>query len=88
MAKQVAKDTDPVEDWSFAWATDTIKVAPQAFAGATFVRVEPSQQHREGGWSIAFPDHAAYVTARDNIKKEQLAKAGARLGNLLNAIWP
>jgi hypothetical protein len=76
MAKQVAKDTDPAEDWSFAWATDTIKVAPQAFAGATFVRVEPSQEHREGGWSIAFPDQAAYVTARDNIKKEQLAKGG------------
>jgi len=41
-----------------------------------------------GGWSITFPDHVAYVAARDAIKREQLAKAGARLANLLNAIWP
>jgi len=39
-------------------------------------------------WSITFPDHVAYVAARDAIKREQLAKAGARLANLLNAIWP
>jgi hypothetical protein len=38
--------------------------------------------------SIAFSDHAAYVRARDEIKQEQMAKAGARLANLLNAIWP
>jgi hypothetical protein len=28
------------------------------------------------------------VKARDALKKEQLAKAGARLANLLNTIWP
>ena len=77
-----------MEDWSFAWASDTLKVAPQAFAQASFARVEPNQDHRDGGWDITFPNHADYVKARDAIKKEQLAKAGARLANLLNAIWP
>jgi hypothetical protein len=38
--------------------------------------------------NVTCPDHAAYVSSRDEIKKQQRAKAGARLGNLLNAIWP
>jgi hypothetical protein len=88
LAQQVVKDRDRVENWSFAWASDTLTLEPQAFAGATFARVQPSPAHRDGGWSISFPDHAAYVGARDTIKREQLAKAGARLANLLNAIWP
>ncbi|VIO72719.1 hypothetical protein CI1B_43650 [Bradyrhizobium ivorense] len=87
-AQQVARDNDRIENWSFAWASDTIKLAPRAFAGATFARVQPSTAHPKGGWSITFPDHAAYADARDKIKREQLAKAGARLANLLNAIWP
>jgi hypothetical protein len=87
-AQQVPRDSDRVENWSFAWATDTLKLEPRAFAGATFARVQPSPAHRDGGWSITFSDHAAYVDARDAIKREQLAKAGARLANLLNAIWP
>jgi hypothetical protein len=87
-AQAVPKDTGRIEDWSFVWATDTLKVAPQAFAGATYARVEPDHDHRQGGWDITFPNHAEYVKARDALKKEQLAKAGARLANLLNTIWP
>ena len=76
-ARRVPRDSDHVENWSFAWATDTLKLEPRAFAGATFARVQPSPAHRDGGWSITFSDHAAYVDARDAIKREQLAKAGA-----------
>jgi hypothetical protein len=68
--------------------TDTMKVAPQAFADASFERIEPSTAHPKGGWSISFPDHAAYVAARDAIKRQQMAKAGTRLAHLLNKIWP
>jgi hypothetical protein len=88
LAQQAAKDTGRVENWSFALATDTMEVAPQAFAGATFAKVQPSPAHPRGGWSIAFADHAAYSRARDDIKRQQMAKAGARLSNLLNKIWP
>jgi S1/P1 Nuclease len=83
LATAVPVDNSAVEEWATAWATDTIKVAPQAFAGATF-----SQSPGKDGWAIAFPDHAVYVQNRDTIKRQQLAKAGARLANLLNAIWP
>jgi hypothetical protein len=87
-AQQVAKDSDRIENWSVLWASDTLKQEPRAFAGATFARIQPSPAHRDGGWSITFPDHAAYVDARDGIKREQLAKAGARLANVLNVVWP
>jgi hypothetical protein len=81
-AQAVTPDTVAVEERATAWATDAIKVAPQAFAGATFTK------RNDEGWDIKFPDHAAYVIARDGIKRQQMAKAGARLANLLNAIWP
>lgn len=88
LARLVVKDADRVENWSLIWATDTMKVAPQAFAGGTFAKVKPSPAHPKGGWSIAFADHAAYSRTRDEIKRGQMAKAGARLANLLNTIWP
>jgi hypothetical protein len=82
-AQAVPIDNSRLEEWSTAWATDTLKIAPQAFAGATYVK-----NVDKDGWAITFPDHAAYVQKRDDIKRQQLAKAGARLANLLNAIWP
>lgn len=79
----------PPTNFHVAQASDLLPAAqPRVFAGATFARVQPSTAHPKGGWSITFPDHAAYADARDKIKREQLAKAGARLANLLNAIWP
>jgi hypothetical protein len=81
-ARAVVAPTGPVENWAAIWATDTISTAPKAFAGATY------KKRAEAGWDIAFPDHAAYVSARDDLKRDQLAKAGARLAQLLNAIWP
>jgi hypothetical protein len=70
-----------MEEWSTAWATDTLKVAPQAFANATFAK-------SNDGWTIAFPNHDTYVQQQDDIKRQQLAKAGARLAQILNKVWP
>jgi hypothetical protein len=39
-------------------------------------------------WTVHFDDHAAYLKNQDSLKREQLAKAGARLAELLNMIWP
>jgi hypothetical protein len=39
-------------------------------------------------WTVAFDDHTAYLRTQDEIKRKQLAKGGARLAELLNAIWP
>jgi hypothetical protein len=56
--------------------------AHDAFAGTEFRQT--SSEH----WSVTFEDHSAYLSSEDKIKHQQLAKAGARLAELLNAIWP
>jgi hypothetical protein len=48
-------------------------VAHDAFAGVRF------HQTSAGHWSINFDDHDAYLASQDTTKRQQLAKAGARL---------
>jgi hypothetical protein len=81
LAKTVPLNNSRMEEWSTAWATDTLKVAPGAFAGATFAK-------SADGWMLAFPNHDTYVQKQDDIKRQQLAKAGARLAQILNKVWP
>lgn len=71
-----------IEDWPASWATETLGVARQAFAGLSFA---PSAPQR---WTVSFDDHAAYLRTQDTIKRRQLARAGAHLAELLKAIWP
>jgi S1/P1 Nuclease len=81
LARAVPLSNSRMEEWSTAWATDTLKVAPEAFAGATLAK-------SADGWTIAFPNHDTYVQKQDDIKRQQLAKAGARLAQILNKVWP
>jgi hypothetical protein len=74
-----------IEDWPAAWASDTLVVAHDAFAGLTF---ELSETQPGNQWTVRFDDHDAYLRAQDAIKRKQLAKGGARLAEILNAIWP
>jgi hypothetical protein len=53
-----------------------------AFAGLTFRGTGTSR------WDVSFADRDAYWRSQDALKREQLAKGGARLAQLLNAIWP
>lgn len=81
-ARSLAATPGTSADWPAMWASDTIVVAHDAFAGTTFKQT--SAEH----WSVKFSDAQAYADAEDKIKRQQLAKAGARLAELLNAIWP
>ena len=74
-----------IEDWPAAWASDSLRVAHDAFAGLTFKQTHSQPSSR---WTVAFDDHTAYLRTQDEIKRKQLAKGGARLAELLNAIWP
>jgi hypothetical protein len=82
----VAKSQPPsrgnAEDWPAAWASDTVLTGHDAFAGTEFKQTSPEH------WSVTFDDRSAYLSSEDKIKRQQLAKAGARLAELLNAIWP
>ena len=66
--------------WSATWASDTQKEAVAAFRGLTF-------GPRTGStWDTTLASD--YRTSMDAIKERQLTKAGARLAQLLMAIWP
>jgi len=83
-ARSVPPSKGPVEDWPAAWASDTIVVAHQALDKDTkaFTPTAPEK------WTVTFDDRNAYLSSEDTIKLQQLAKAGARLAELLNTIWP
>ena len=82
-AKTQPADHGRVENWSVAWASDTVLAGQEAFAGATFAPTADGKK-----WTVTFADHDAYLRSQDAIKRKQLAKGGARLAGLLNAIWP
>jgi hypothetical protein len=84
-ARSLPASQGGIGDWPAAWASDSVLVAHEAFAGLTFKLTETLPQNR---WTVAFDDHTAYLRWQDEIKRKQLAKGGARLAELLNAIWP
>jgi hypothetical protein len=84
-AKLAQPSQGPIESWPAAWATDTLQVAHRAFEGLNFQRTEPPPKVQ---WTVSFDDHTAYLWLADITKRRQLAKAGARLAEILNTIWP
>jgi hypothetical protein len=66
--------------WPEAWATDTVVAGRRAFEPLAFGA-------RDGDhWTVTPP--ADYARTREDLQSEQLTKAGARLAQLLRAIWP
>jgi hypothetical protein len=80
-ARAVAQSAGPLSGWSTAWATDTIVVGKGAFEGLTF-----SAKRQDHKWAVTLPP--GYSKSRTALQREQLIKAGARLAQILNAIWP
>ena len=75
--------SDPVE-WPAAWASETLLVSRAAFDGLEF----PPDVAKPGRWTVRFADRDAYFKRRDAIQTLQLIRAGARLAQVLNALWP
>jgi len=61
-----------------------LHAAHDAFQGLKFV----PQSGSNDKWSVSFDDHTTYLRSMDAIKRQQLAKGGARLAEILNTIWP
>ena len=84
-ARRVPPSQGPLDGWPAMWASDTILVARDAFDHLSFVPIQPVPPWN-CKWSVVFEDHGAYLHAMDATKRQQLAKGGARLAELLNAI--
>ena len=91
MAKQVPASAGDINSWSAAWATDSIEVSKQVFAGLQYaMRPSTDSVHPERvpeKWDVSGDDDA-YKARADKIKLQQLAKAAAHLAQTLKTIWP
>jgi hypothetical protein len=83
-AKAVSITPGNLRSWPAAWAGESVLVGRAVYAGISFTR-DPA---RNGRWLARFDDHAAYLQTKQRVQTEQLLRAGARLAQLLNAIWP
>ncbi|MEO5695577.1 MAG: S1/P1 nuclease [Burkholderiaceae bacterium] len=83
-ARAVESSPGSPGSWPVIWASETVRVARRAYAGIDFIPEETGHDRR---WHARFADRAAYRHDREQIQSEQLARAGARLAQLLNAIW-
>lgn len=83
-ARAIPTTPGDVGAWPAAWAGETLLAARAAYAGIAF---EP-QSADTGHWTARFDDLAAYRLTKRRLQTEQLTRAGARLAQLLNAIWP
>jgi len=84
-ARAVAPTTGDIAGWSTQWATQTIVAGKGAFDRLRFA-ANPSAA-RQPEWTL-WQEDDTYRADADALKTEQVAKAGARLAQLLRAIWP
>ena len=77
--KVQANRGDPA-DWPARWATQSLGQANLAFQGLKFSAKQGSH------WNVSLPSD--YGTRADTIKREQLTIAGAKLAQVLKAVFP
>jgi S1/P1 Nuclease len=81
IAASVPVTPGAMERWSTAWADETLGVSRAAYANLSF-----SAGSSASGWSVVEP--GGYAGRRAELQRVQLIKAGARLAQLLQALWP
>jgi hypothetical protein len=71
----------PISGWSTIWATESVLLGKQVYKGITYSS-EDSMNH----YQIMLP--TGYTAMETPIQRDQVIKAGARLAQILNSIWP
>jgi len=79
-ARALPPSAGDVAGWPAAWASRTLGQARSAYAGLTF------GPEKDGFWTASL--QPSYERKAAAIKKTQLTEGGARLAQLLEAIWP
>ena len=79
-AKAVPVSSGPSLTWPAQWAAGTVVQANAALTGPTYGPLSGN------AWTVRLPP--GYAQSMATIKKTQLIRAGARLAQLLQDIWP
>ena len=79
-----------VNAWPEAWATDSLLASRQAYAGLTFSARKPFlvRGRSQLAWPAVSADQKGYNAAKRALQAQQIAKAGKRLADVLNTLWP
>ena len=80
VAKDIPASSGALPDWPQMWAGETLRQAKKAFVGTKFGAKSGTT------WSVSLPQN--YTTKMTVIKTERIEKAGARLAQILQTIWP
>ena len=81
-AQLVPSTSGPVSGWAQSWASDSVVASHAVFQGLT---IGP-QKVAKHTWPVS--ESAGYDTSREALQRDRLVKAGARLAQLLKAVWP
>lgn len=84
-ARRVDKPTGPLAGWAALWAGESATVAAQAYAGLT---IGAKHVGLGGAEWPATASEPAYRDERATAQQLQLVRGGARLAQVLRAIWP
>jgi hypothetical protein len=84
-ARAVAATSGDLKGWPALWASETVVTARSAFSGLSYTHTGAL---KPGDWVVKVADRAAYAVQRRSVQEQQVARAGARLAQLLNAVWP
>ncbi len=85
LARPVPVTPGTLSQWPAVGASDTVMASHEAFQGLTF-GAEKQPGTRTRSWPVTEP--SGYALSRAALQKDQLVKAGARLAQLLQAVWP
>lgn len=81
-ARQTPETAGPIEGWSTSWATESLLASHQAYQGLTY---EPLDTHAKR-YLVGLPN--GYSVERAKVQRERVILAGARLAQIMKAIWP
>ncbi|MEJ8854916.1 S1/P1 nuclease [Variovorax robiniae] len=80
LARAVPVTAGDLSGWSTAWATETLTKGKVAFDGITYAAEDAHHHH-----AVQLP--AGYSKLKADVQRQEIAKAGARLAQVLRAIW-
>ncbi len=81
-AREVPATAGPAPAWPTNWASDTLQASHAVFQGVIF-GAENVGRHT---WPVTLPP--GYTERREELQRRQLVKAGARLAQLMQKLFP
>jgi len=85
-ARLVPRTSGDILSWSSQWATDTLTFGKPAFSGLSYQF--KNKDNTGTYWSVSGNTAADYVANEAALKEVELERGGARLAQILQALWP